>query len=334
MNRPEPRSYFAATADFATGEDSPREFLERCIARIEAEDGALGAFVATGFEAARAAADEASARWKDGAARSAIDGMPVGIKDIMETADMATEQGSPLFAGWRGGRDAAAVAALREAGAAIVGKTVTTEFAATHPRGTRNPWDLSRARRAGPVERFGRGGRLRHGPRGARHPGDRLHPPPVELLRGLRLQAERRRHKPGRQLRRVQPELHRNHRGDAGGDLDGGARDVRTLRRRCRLSRAVRPDGAARGTTAADRRGAGDRRLAARPAGPPGPRIRGGAREAGSRAASPASTAGRAIRSRRPRMRSRARCRWRAASTPGRPAGRSTPMRGTWTYRG
>ena len=144
MTRPEPRSYFAATASFATGEDSPRGFLERCIARIEADDGEVGAFVAVNADAARAAAEEASARWKEGRPLSAIDGMPVGIKDIMETADMATEQGSPLFAGWEGKRDAAAVAALREAGAAIVGKTVTTEFAATEPRGTRNPWDLSR----------------------------------------------------------------------------------------------------------------------------------------------------------------------------------------------
>ncbi|MDE0172322.1 MAG: amidase [Defluviicoccus sp.] len=144
MTRPEPRSYFAATASFATGEDSPREFLERCIAKIEAGDGEVGAFVAVNPDAARAAADEASARWKDGRPLSAIDGMPVGIKDIMETADMATEQGSPLFAGWEGGRDAAAVAALREAGAVILGKTVTTEFAATEPRGTRNPWDLTR----------------------------------------------------------------------------------------------------------------------------------------------------------------------------------------------
>lgn len=144
MTRPEPRSYFAATASFATGEDSPRGFLERCIAQIEADDGEVGAFVAVNADAARAAADEASARWKDGRPLSAIDGMPVGIKDIMETADMATEQGSPLFAGWEGGRDAAAVAALREAGAVILGKTVTTEFAATEPRGTRNPWDLTR----------------------------------------------------------------------------------------------------------------------------------------------------------------------------------------------
>src|SRR5207245_6067498 len=65
-------------------------------------------------------------------------------KDIIETVDMPTEQGSPLFVGWRSGRDAATVAGAREAGAVIVGKTVTTEFASTEPRGTRNPWDLER----------------------------------------------------------------------------------------------------------------------------------------------------------------------------------------------
>src|ERR1700751_5120264 len=57
---------------------------------------------------------------------------------------MPTEQGSPLFVGWRTGRDAASVAALREAGGVILGKVVTTEFAATEPRGTRNPWDRER----------------------------------------------------------------------------------------------------------------------------------------------------------------------------------------------
>src|SRR4051812_43983098 len=70
--------------------------------------------------------------------------MPLGIKDIIETIDMPTEQGSPLFVGCRSGRDAASVAALREAGAVILGKVVTTEFAATEPRGTRNPWDRER----------------------------------------------------------------------------------------------------------------------------------------------------------------------------------------------
>jgi len=69
--------------------------------------------------------------------------MPVGIKDIIETVDMPTEMGSPLYAGWRSEKDAASVRALRDAGAVILGKTVTTEFAASHPRGTRNPWNVA-----------------------------------------------------------------------------------------------------------------------------------------------------------------------------------------------
>lgn len=141
---PTMRSYFASISAFRAGTESPSSFLERCIETIQALEPRVGAFTATNFEGARQAAEAATARWQAGKPLSLIDGMPLGIKDIMETADMPTEQGSPLFAGWRGGRDCAAVAALREAGAVILGKTVTTEFAATQPRGTRNPWDLER----------------------------------------------------------------------------------------------------------------------------------------------------------------------------------------------
>jgi Asp-tRNA(Asn)/Glu-tRNA(Gln) amidotransferase A subunit family amidase len=139
-----PRPFLAASKQFAAGSDTPRAYLERCIAAIAAHEPAVGAFVETNFAGARAAADQATERWRAGKPRSAIDGMPVGIKDIMETYDMPTQMGSPLFDGWRGERDAAAVYALRAAGAVIVGKTVTTEFAATHPRGTRNPHDPRR----------------------------------------------------------------------------------------------------------------------------------------------------------------------------------------------
>src|SRR6266481_9985097 len=139
-----PKPYLSATARFASGADTPRDFLERCLADIAALEPKIGAFVNLNLEGARAAADQSSARWRAGAPRSPIDGMPIGIKDIIETADMPTENGSPLFAGFRSERDGASVAALREAGAVIVGKTVTTEFAATEPRGTRNPWDSAR----------------------------------------------------------------------------------------------------------------------------------------------------------------------------------------------
>ncbi len=103
----------------------------------------IGAFVATDLPAARAAAERSGERWRAGKPRSPIDGMPVGIKDIIETVDMPTQMGSPLFEGWRAEKDAASVRALRDAGAVILGKTVTTEFAASEPRGTRNPWNTA-----------------------------------------------------------------------------------------------------------------------------------------------------------------------------------------------
>jgi Asp-tRNA(Asn)/Glu-tRNA(Gln) amidotransferase A subunit family amidase len=142
--KPHMQPFLPATAAFVSGKDSPRAFLERCIATLEAWEPKIGAFVALNLAAARTAADRSTDRWRAGKPLSPIDGMPIGIKDIIETIDMATENGSPLFAGFQGNRDAASVAALREAGAVIVGKTVTTEFAWMHPRATRNPWDLSR----------------------------------------------------------------------------------------------------------------------------------------------------------------------------------------------
>ncbi len=89
-----------------------------------------------------AAAERSTARWRDGKPLSPIDGMPIGIKDVIETVDMPTQMGRRLFAGWRSEKDAACVRALRDAGAIILGKTVTTEFAASEPRGTRNPWNF------------------------------------------------------------------------------------------------------------------------------------------------------------------------------------------------
>src|ERR1700674_5312963 len=144
MTIPQPIAFFPAVADYAAGSDTPRDLLERCLARLEEFEPTVGAFVCHDIAAARVAADHATARWRAGRPLSPIDGMPLGIKDIIETADMPTEQGSPLFLGWRTDRDAASVAALREAGAVILGKAVTTEFASTEPRGTRNPWDRQR----------------------------------------------------------------------------------------------------------------------------------------------------------------------------------------------
>ena len=143
--KPAVRPFLETAQKFRNGSDTPRQFLERCLKTLEEWEPKISAFVALNIEGACAVADRSAARWAAGNPASPIDGMPVGIKDIIETADMRTQFGSPLFDGWQSRKDAASVAALRAAGAIILGKTVTTEFAMAHPHGaTRNPHDLSR----------------------------------------------------------------------------------------------------------------------------------------------------------------------------------------------
>lgn len=140
-----PISFIAASADFASGKNSPREVLEQGLAAIDQMEGEIEAFVVRLDPAiARARADEAGKRWRSGAQRSPIDGMAIGVKDVIETIDMPTGMGSPLYHNWRGEKDSASVWALRDAGAIPIGKTVTTEFAASHPGPTRNPHDPAR----------------------------------------------------------------------------------------------------------------------------------------------------------------------------------------------
>lgn len=139
------RGYVAQTSEFRAGRGSARDYLDETLARIARLDPEIGAFVALNKEGAISAADRSTARWRDGRPLSAIDGMPVAIKDVIETADMPTGEGSLLFEGRESYRDSASVHALREAGAIIIGKTTTTEFAATHPwHKTRNPHDAAR----------------------------------------------------------------------------------------------------------------------------------------------------------------------------------------------
>jgi len=139
-------SYVAQTGAFSRGKSTPRAFLESCLDQITRIDKTVGAFITLNIERARRDADAATARWQTGKPLSPIDGMPIGIKDIIETADMPTGQGSPLWKGYATRRDSASVHALREAGAVIIGKTSTTEFAASEPwLGTVNPHDPKRS---------------------------------------------------------------------------------------------------------------------------------------------------------------------------------------------
>ena len=137
-------SFDRCVADFQSGRDTPRDFLERCLDVIAKRDKTVKAFVALNKDGARKAADAATQRYKAGVPLSPVDGCPVAIKDIIATADMPTQMNSPAFKGWQSGQDAACVAALRKGGAVIIGKTVTTEFAIGYSGPTTNPFDATR----------------------------------------------------------------------------------------------------------------------------------------------------------------------------------------------
>src|SRR4029077_2268527 len=102
------------------------------------------AFVVLNETGARAAADASTVRWKEGRPLSAIDGMPIAIKDLLETKDMPTQMGCEAYRGNFPKRDNAAVWALRQAGAVVLGKTVTAELGGAHPPATTNPFDAAR----------------------------------------------------------------------------------------------------------------------------------------------------------------------------------------------
>ncbi|MFI4986732.1 MAG: amidase [Alphaproteobacteria bacterium] len=124
-----------AARRIASGELTAEALVEASLARIAAREATVGAWQFVAAEAARSAA-RACDRVKP---RGPLHGVPVGIKDIFDTKDMPTEYGSPIYAGNRPAADAASVARLRRAGAVILGKTVTTEFAFFTPAKTRNP---------------------------------------------------------------------------------------------------------------------------------------------------------------------------------------------------
>jgi Asp-tRNA(Asn)/Glu-tRNA(Gln) amidotransferase A subunit family amidase len=109
----------------------PIELMQACVARIAERESVVRAFAwfdaETALRAARAALP------------GPLHGLPIGVKDVLDTADMPSEYGSPIWSGWRPRADAAPVAWARNAGAAVAGKTVTTEFATRKPGPTTNP---------------------------------------------------------------------------------------------------------------------------------------------------------------------------------------------------
>jgi Asp-tRNA(Asn)/Glu-tRNA(Gln) amidotransferase A subunit family amidase len=115
------------------GELTPGAVIELCAEAIAAAEARIGAFVTLDLNATRRRADESRL------AATPLCGLPIGVKDIYDTADLPTQYGSPIYAGYRPRADAAAVVMARRAGGLILGKTVTTEFASLVPGRTRNP---------------------------------------------------------------------------------------------------------------------------------------------------------------------------------------------------
>jgi Asp-tRNA(Asn)/Glu-tRNA(Gln) amidotransferase A subunit family amidase len=123
------------------GAISSVQYVEACLARVREIDPQVEAWAFLDPDHALAQARAADEHRLSGAPVGPLHGVPVGIKDIIDTGDMPTENGSPLHAGRTPSRDASVVALLRAAGAVIMGKTVTTEFACGAAGKTRNPHD-------------------------------------------------------------------------------------------------------------------------------------------------------------------------------------------------
>jgi Asp-tRNA(Asn)/Glu-tRNA(Gln) amidotransferase A subunit family amidase len=121
---------------------SPVEVVEACLKRIDEIDPSVLAWIHVDRAGALETARKLEAEARAGAFRGPLHGVPVGIKDIIAVAGMTTTNGSGDFAHERPEVDATCVARLRGAGAVILGKTATTQFASGDPAPTRNPWNL------------------------------------------------------------------------------------------------------------------------------------------------------------------------------------------------
>ena len=123
----------------AGGQLTSEALVAACLERIAARERSVRAWAFLDTDLALRQAR----RLDREAPRSPLHGVPVGIKDVIDTADMPTEYNSPIYCGYQPKWDAACVALLRQAGCVILGKTVTTEFANNHPSHTRNPHHLA-----------------------------------------------------------------------------------------------------------------------------------------------------------------------------------------------
>ncbi len=131
-----------AAAQIRSGQLSPSAYATALLERIDTYESTLQAWVTIDREEVLKAARQRERDSASGAALGPLHGVPVGLKDIFYTAGMKTTACSRIYANFVPDYDATCVAKLKEAGAIILGKAVTTEFATSDPSPTRNPWNL------------------------------------------------------------------------------------------------------------------------------------------------------------------------------------------------
>ena len=129
-----------AARAIAAGKLTSQRLVQACLDRVAARDDVVRAWSALDADGALAQARACDR----GPARGPLHGVPFGVKDVLATADLPTAMGSPIYAGYRTRGDAACVGLLRAAGAIVLGKTVTCEFAGVAPGATTNPLDPAR----------------------------------------------------------------------------------------------------------------------------------------------------------------------------------------------
>ena len=124
-------SLLDAADQISDGTLTPEMLLEACLERINAREDDVGAWMHLNRDTSRALAKAPVA--------GPLSGLPIGIKDLIDTADMPTGYGSPIYTNHRPPQDATCVAMIRNAGGIVLGKTVSTEFAYFQPGKTTNP---------------------------------------------------------------------------------------------------------------------------------------------------------------------------------------------------
>lgn len=132
-----------AAAAMRAGKTSPVELVDQCLEKIDRLDSQLFAWACLDHRGARETALRLQQEFNSGIDRGPLHGIPIGIKDIIDVKGLPTRAGSPLTSSQPVRQDADVVRHLREAGAIILGKTVTTEFACFDPAPTRNPWNAA-----------------------------------------------------------------------------------------------------------------------------------------------------------------------------------------------